>query len=136
MRKLLALLLLPILLIGMSGRVQADVNDFVINDFKADYYLSRNDNQGSLEIHEELTVTFSDLNHGILRALPQSYKGQSLNIEVISVDYRNEDGGGGGFSTYTDNGNLVLKIGEPDAVVTGQQHYSIKYKVDNVVSTR
>src|SRR5690349_8177878 len=87
----------------------ADVNDFVINRFNADYTLSRNDSQGELQVKESIQVTFSDQNHGILRALPDSYKGESLQLKVSDIT---RDGAAEPWTTYEENGNTVLRIGD------------------------
>lgn len=45
----------------------ADVNDFVITNFNADYTLTKADNQGQLQVVENIDVVFSYNKHGILR---------------------------------------------------------------------
>ena len=50
--------------------VFADVNDFIITNFDADYTLSADDPQGLLKVHEEISVDFSDNNNGIFRTIP------------------------------------------------------------------
>lgn len=107
------------------------VNDFIINDFTADYTLSNQDNQGLLEVREQITVTFSGNNHGLLRAIPSVYKDQDLHLQVDSVTYGN--GAAIPYTTYKENDNTVLKIGNPDRTVTGQQQYDISYHVENVI---
>ncbi len=109
----------------------ADVNDFVINDFSADYYLTNDDRQGTLRVTEQIDLTYSDNNHGILRAIPATYNGHSLKLKINQVS--SATGAPSQFSTYSQNGNTVLKIGAPNQTVTGHQRYTIEYTVNNVI---
>jgi uncharacterized membrane protein YgcG len=119
-----------LLLAFMPAIVHADVNNFTINNLDADYTLGTDDPQGTLAIHEELTVDFADYNHGILRALPKSYNHMPLHLRIGDVS---RDGSAEKFTTYTSNGNLVLKIGDAKQTVTGLHHYEINYKARNVL---
>jgi uncharacterized membrane protein len=110
----------------------ADVNNFTITSFAAQETLSRNNPHGELLINEDIKVHFTDNNHGLLRAIPESYKSNSLNIHNISVS--SSSGAPSSYTTYKSNGNLVLKIGEPTRTVTGDQDYLISYTLDNVIS--
>jgi uncharacterized membrane protein YgcG len=119
------------LLILHVPSASADVNDFVINDFSGDYTLTNADKQGELHIVEKIKLTFSDYNHGIVRALPNSYKDHRLQLHVTSVT--SDTNAPSQYSTYQSNGNTVLKIGSPSSTVTGAQEYTIDYTVDNVI---
>jgi uncharacterized membrane protein YgcG len=111
---------------------RAQVNDFIIHSFDADYTLSAEDPQGSLHVVENIDLTFRAFNHGILRAIPQRYKGHTLGLNVLSVS--SATGAPTQYSTYTQNGHTVLKIGDPNRTVTGEQNYRITYDVSNVIS--
>jgi hypothetical protein len=131
---------LKLMLVGMGFVIMcvlplpasADVNDFVIHSFSSDQTLTRNDPQGELRITEKIDLTFSDNNHGILRAIPDRYKHHSLQLKVQRVD--SASGAPSQFSTYKSNGNTVLKIGDPDRTVTGRQQYTIEYTLRNVIT--
>ncbi len=109
--------------------------DFTIKDFTADYYLSRNQ-VGTALLHsvEQITAQFPtyDQNHGILRALPESYLGHTVSLGIDSVT--DENGQALRYSTTSQNGNLVLKIGDPTLYVHGTKVYKIIYDQKNVVS--
>lgn len=112
-----------------------DVNDFYFDSFSGEYFLDQTDaGYGRLSIKEEIIAVFPDFNqnHGILRAIPEKYRGESLNLEVASVT--DENGSGYPYSTYSEFDNLVLKIGDPDIFVTGETTYNIAYSVENVVT--
>jgi len=119
-----------IILLPFSVQAQ-NFNDFVINDFSSEYTLTNNDKQGSLHVVEDIRVTFNGSNHGILRALPNRYKGHSLQLEIQEV--RSDSGAPTDFTTSTQNDNTVLKIGAADKLVTGPQAYRIEYDVHNVI---
>ncbi len=84
---------LKLLLIGVSflsivaapGLALADANDFTVTSFVADQTLSRADNQGELHVVERINVDFTDFNHGLLRAIPNNYKGHSLQLHVNKI---------------------------------------------------
>ncbi len=116
----------------VPAKAHADVTDFVITNFEADYYLNRNSSHGSLDVTEKIDVEFHDYNHGILRAIPKSYKHHPLKLKVKGVS--SPSGAPAQYTTYKSNGNTVLRIGDPSRTVTGVQSYEIKYSVQNVVS--
>lgn len=110
----------------------ADVNNFTVTDFTADYYLTNTDPQGQMHVVEKIKVDFTDNNHGILRAIPASYKKQPLNVHINSVT--SETGAPAQYTSSTQNDNDVLKIGDPNRTVTGNQEYTIDYTLQNVIT--
>jgi uncharacterized membrane protein YgcG len=112
-----------------------NIQDFKISQFTADYYLSRNtDHTAILKTIEDITAQFPsyDQNHGILRAIPESYLGHTINLKIDSIT--DENYAPRVYSTYHQNGNLVLKIGDKDTFVHGNQTYIITYESKNVVN--
>lgn len=112
-----------------------NTQNFTIESFEADYYLSKTDkNVSTMKVVEKITAEFPDFdqNHGILRAIPKEYKNNNLSVSVESVV--NPIGTAYRFSTYTENDNLVLRIGDPDSYVHGQTTYIITYQLRNVIS--
>lgn len=106
----------------------ADTQDFTISNFQVDYYLS-SDSEGRsvLKTIESITAVFPeyDQNHGIERALPSTYDGHSVSLDIESV--KDEDGIDQNYSQYDSNGNLVVRIGDPDKYVHGSKTYVIIY---------
>lgn len=108
--------------------------DFKFDSFSAQYYLDRTAGKtATLKVEETLVARFpdSDQNHGILRALPKTYQGHTVSLQIDSVT----DGAGyrRNYSSYSENNNLVLKIGDADVYVHGQQTYVITYHMRNVI---
>jgi uncharacterized membrane protein len=132
MRRLLLAVALALLILLAPSTVHADVNNFTITKFTADETLSRTDKQGTLHVRERIEVVFTDFNHGILRAIPTSYRGQSLKLHINSV--QTVAGAASQYTTYQSNGNTVLKIGDPNRTVTGKQTYLIDYTMQNVIA--
>ncbi len=111
-----------------------NINSFIIDSFDAKYILGKDDKDVStLDVKEKITAIFPDIdqNHGILRAIPMSYRDQDLGLDIKSV--RNENGQDIRYSTSEENNNLVLKIGNPYEYVHGRQVYVIDYKMKNVI---
>lgn len=77
-------------------------------------------------------VNFTDNNHGILRAIPESYKGHPLHIHINKIT--SDTDAPTQYTTSTSNGNEVLKIGDPTTTVTDGQEYTIDYTVKNIIS--
>lgn len=124
----LAVLGLILGLVTLSGSAQASVNNFYISDYKIDYHLTRDSESRSvLETTELITAEFPnfDQNHGIERAIPKSYDKHPTSVSVTSVT--NALGEGLNYTTYDSNDNLVVRIGDADRYVHGQQTYQIKY---------
>ncbi len=105
----------------------ANTNNFRISSFDIQYELSR-DSEGRsvLKTTELITAQFSEfnLNHGLERAIPASYDGHPVSIKLEEVT--NTDGNSQ-YSTETSNGVKMLRIGDPDEYVHGEQTYRIVY---------
>ncbi len=127
-----------ILLVASSSA--QGVQDFVITSFDASYELTNEDPQGLLKITETIELNFSGQNQGILRAIPNDYKGNKQNVKIVSVQratttsaeampYRQEP-----YFTYLENGNLIVRIGQAGVYITGPQSYELTYEVENVIT--
>lgn len=136
-RGLLLFVLTVSMLAGVGGGTVAaqSSQNFKISDFTADYYIGRTEQKvPTMEVNELIMAEFPSYNqnHGILRAIPTSYKGQPLDITIQSIT--NAEGQPYPFSTSTQNGNMVLKIGDPNSYVQGQTVYNIVYTLKNQIS--
>ena len=122
---IMALLLQP-------SHARADVNDFTVTSFDADYSLTNEDPQGTLHVIEKISVVFTDNNHGLIRAIPKKYKNQSLKLHINKIT--SDTQAPTGYSTTTQNDNLIVRIGDPSRTVTGSQEYTIDYTLQNVMT--
>jgi len=134
--KFLGLLALPLLLLAIFWLPSASAqnpDNFKIVSFEADYYLDRTaDKTSTLKVAEKIVAEFPDFdqNHGILRAIPKTYQDHTISLDVSSV--KDTAGNAYGYSTYAENDNLVLKIGDANRYVRGQITYLISYNMRNV----
>lgn len=119
----------------LTANVFASPNDFYFESFNADYFLAKNQqNRSTLEVTEQLVAMFpnTDQNHGIKRAIPKSYNGHLTHPKIQSVT--NQLGTALQYTTYTDNDNLVLQIGDANKYVYGRNEYIIKYNLSDVTN--
>jgi Predicted membrane protein (DUF2207) C-terminal domain/Predicted membrane protein (DUF2207) N-terminal domain len=108
-------------------------NNFSIQSFDADYYLSRTDsNRSEMNVVEKITVRFLPIgdNHGIERSIPNSYNGHTVHFAVVSV--KDDTQHNLEYTTYGSNGNTVIRIGDPNKLVGGIQTYVIDYQLQDV----
>lgn len=128
------LVLLTCLGVGAGPAQARDADDFTFESFAADYFVARDaDGGSSMRVVETLVAVFPDFdqNHGIERALPQRYAGVPLHTRVLAV--RDEAGTPLPYTTSSNEGFDVLRIGSPDAFVHGRVAYVIEYEVQDVV---
>lgn len=135
MKKLIFILVVTFLSFGgvLHQEAFADVNDFVVKKFEADYYLSKDsENRSVLKVIEEITVEFPDFdqNHGIERALPKKYQGHNSLQDDMKITRNGESEL---VSSKTENGNVVFRIGKVDEYVHGEQKYRLEYSYRDVI---
>lgn len=108
---------------------------FVITAFDADYHLERTtEGVPTMDVTERITADFTtpNTNHGIYRYLPTNYKDQPMGLKIISVS----DAYGNSYKVEKSkqNGNLVLRIGDPKKYVEGSNQYIIHYQYKNPIT--
>jgi uncharacterized membrane protein YgcG len=109
------------------------VNDFTISNYDIHYQLSQNDeNRSQLKTVETITAQFPqiDQNHGLERAIPQSYDGHPTGLKIQSVT--DESGSPQPYTTYDSNDNRVVRIGDKNVYAHGRQTYVITYTQQDV----
>jgi uncharacterized membrane protein YgcG len=87
----------------------------------------------TIEVTERIEYDFGEVEkHGIYRNIPYSYqaKTETYTADISSVLVTDEAGNPLPFSESRGNGELSLKIGDPDTTVTGTQVYIISYIVE------
>jgi uncharacterized membrane protein YgcG len=111
----------------------ASVDDFTISNYDIKYELSQDGSgRSQLKTVETITAEFPsyDQNHGIERAIPKSYDGHPVSLDIQSV--MKTDGTKWNYSSRTDNDNLVLRIGDANTYVHGTQTYVLTYSQRDV----
>ncbi|MCD1572014.1 DUF2207 domain-containing protein [Agromyces mediolanus] len=109
-------------------------DDFVFDSFDAVYELGTDaDGRSVLDTTETLVAVFPefDQNRGIRRAIPLSYDGHPVDLEVRSVT--DENGTPRAYSTEPDDDDEFLLVSiAGDEYVHGRQSYVIEYRQHNV----
>jgi len=86
---------------------------------------------GSVAVTEEIGVYFNVSRRGIFREIPISYRlptGERYRLRV-AVDEVLANGHPVPYRQYTERGNLVLRIGDPDRTVRWRVTYTVRYRV-------
>ncbi|MBU2509205.1 MAG: DUF2207 domain-containing protein [Patescibacteria group bacterium] len=105
----------------------------IIRDFKVDAELNAD---RTLQITENITYDFGEVErHGIFRFIPISYVRNkikyNLRPEVISVTM---DGESVSYEATRKQGELMIRIGDPDKTISGSHEYAITYKTDRAIN--
>ncbi len=131
MKKLIFTLCLATSMVFLGGFAKANVDDFTINNFDAEYVISNDKVGGSMITSEVLEVTFTDQNHGIFRSIPKQHRGYDTKLKINSIE---RDGNKEKYETSVQNNNLVLKIGDPNRTITGKHTYKIVYYQERIIN--
>lgn len=130
-----AILIVGTLFAAVPRSAKASTQDFTIQSFDADFYLSRNEAKTSLlSVDETIVAVFPnyDQNHGILRSIPETYQSHTVSLDALTVTDENK--APIPFSVSHQNDNTVLKIGNANTYVRGIHTYKIHYTLRNVIS--
>jgi len=92
----------------------------------------------TVNFKETIKYYFSAAKHGIFRFIPYRYLDQTNNknfqTSITDISVTDENNQAYQF-TESKNGNFIeLKIGDPDATITGEHTYVISYKVSGVIN--
>lgn len=110
----------------------AKANAETINIFKADYNLLQS---GHVEVTERIEYDFgfgAEERHGIYRFIPYKYildNGDTAYINISQIKVVDQDNQSYEFEKYKENGNVVIKIGDPNRTITGVHTYVLSYVV-------
>lgn len=110
--------------------------NIVFSKFDAKYNFSADEKGNTnLEITEDLSANFlrGGINHGIERAIPRFFDGKTIFNGEVEVKM---DGGSVLYSTYHNNGHVVVRIGDVNKFVYGRHDYQLKYSFKNVLLTK
>lgn len=89
----------------------------------------------SLEVTERITVFFDLPRRGIIREIPISYRihtGERYRLRLDLLDVL-QDEGPAAYETYREDGNFVVKIGDPGVLVRGLISYTLRYRVSRAL---
>lgn len=91
-------------------------------------------NDATIEVTERIVQDFAEAKekHGIFRVIPYSYQAgtETYTADITFVLVTDENGTPIPFNESRGNGELTLKIGDPDVVISGVRTYEISYTVE------
>src|ERR1700682_341130 len=121
--------------IGLSGpAVNAD-EDWTITSFHSRIVIGTD---SALTVQEDIQVDFgARQKHGIFRTIPLRYRYDDTHDRYYSLEVVGVTDGVKSI-THTDsidNDNYVIKIGDPNYLVTGANRYVITYKVAGTLNS-
>lgn len=132
-RALLAAVLLAVLAVPAASPARAeDDTGWTITSFDAHVEIQ---SDGSLEVVESIAVDFGSLQkHGLIREIPVDYEwaADTSKLRVIAIEPSSATdfkGRGLPWTDDQDGGYIVIRIGDPNATVSGKQQYRITYTV-------
>lgn len=114
--------------------VQAQDQGELIRQYKVHLTVNQDSSVG---VREDILYDFGDAQrHGIFRTIPYRYSGRGgiFKLRYSNISVTNESGVPYQFETSNVDGELQLKIGNPDSYVTGVNLYRITYKVDRAIN--
>ncbi|HXD80187.1 MAG TPA: DUF2207 domain-containing protein [Candidatus Acidoferrum sp.] len=122
------------LLVGLSAAGRSD-EGWVITSFHSDIVIAPN---SSLSITEDIQVDFGSLQqHGIFRTIPLRYRYSDTQDRFYVIDVRSVTDGTNPllYADSVDSDNEVIKIGDPNQLVSGKQRYVITYIVTGALNS-
>ncbi|MEG0314331.1 MAG: DUF2207 domain-containing protein [Erysipelotrichaceae bacterium] len=130
LRKYAAILMLMITLLFSNVNVMADVVDdaYYYDEIYVEYQV-KDDN--TFIVTETMNAVFNYEKHGITRTIPHSFKlerpdGSSTDVfGTIDNVHCNEN-----YEVTNMGRDSVIKIGDPDKLVSGKQQYTLRYEVN------
>lgn len=107
---------------------QANAEEFIIRRYNVTVQFTP---EGEANFEETIEVEYSSPRHGIFRFIP--YR-SNVNNKTVDRIIKNIDVQGFQFSSFKENENVVLKIGDPNTYVEGVQTYRVTYRVLNPIN--
>ncbi|MGN6220658.1 MAG: DUF2207 domain-containing protein [Microbacterium sp.] len=122
------------MLLATAGAVpaRADVEGFSFESLDVEYQLGRDaDGASTVTVVETFIALFPDIdqNHGIRRAVPDSYQGAPTDPQLVSIT--DENGTPRAAETESDDGFYYM-TSRADGFVHGRQTYVFTYTMHNV----
>ncbi len=124
---------LSLLAFGVVASAQSSER---IELFKTDIVVAKD---GSFKVTEHITYTFPEDRHGIYRCIPliHAEKPSSILRERyidISLGTIEMDGERTPYTQDRKNGEICIKVGDPETTITGTHEYIIQYTVAGAIS--
>lgn len=101
---------------------------YYIKDYHVDIDIKED---GSIYVTEDIDVFFTEKRRGIIRDIPIKYKwnGKLVSIKISDIQVPDHK-----TKKYRKKGKQFIRIGKVDKYITGDEHYTIKYKVKGALA--
>ena len=122
-----------VLLLAMTIPLPVRAADFVFDSFVSTMSVRAD---GTLDVQEIITVTFTSARRGIYRVIPTHYveeDGQEQILQVSNIGVTDEAGQSLTTSISNDEA-LSIRIGDANRTVIGEQTYVIHYTVEGALA--
>ena len=137
---LLAVITLSTFFAALPSDVFASADDFSFKKFNADYYLTKNtDDSSEMQVTETLVAEFPNYNqnHGIERKIPfLNQDGTNLTMESpdeLDIEVT-RNGASEPYTVVAYSDYFLVRIGDPNVYVQGEQTYVLKYKFIHTIT--
>ncbi|MBM2820850.1 MAG: hypothetical protein HW405_610 [Candidatus Berkelbacteria bacterium] len=136
MKKIIVLVILFFIFLILPQKASAtNIIEEQILKFHSDITINTD---SSVDVREEINYFFSSPRHGFYRKIPYHYKDASQDryfktpITILSVKDTQEYNWP--YEESRDGTDVILKIGDPNKTVEGEQTYIISYNVSGVIN--
>jgi len=128
------LILLPVQKIRAETVPADNLSEENIEELIVDITINKD---GTIDVKESIIYFFPDSRHGIYRNIPYlktNQEGKKFKLKIDNYKITDEKGKKYQFSKSVEDGDVVLKIGDPNKTITGTHTYVLSYKVSGALS--
>ena len=118
----IAILTMAIMLCFAMATVSAFAYDMTTDLYLVDVVVHENN---TYDITEKISVDFLEYKHGLYRYIPIGNYKDMGNMKINDIDVPDWN-----YETYSEDGNMVIKIGDADEVLLREQQYNIYYQME------
>jgi uncharacterized membrane protein len=126
-------IIFTLVLCGASLVLANAVKAETISNFSSDIQVQTD---GSIKVQETIQYDFGDLQrHGIFRDIYLDSAGVNPKLVIDEITVDDGQGQPQPFSLSQTSGQLEIKIGDPNRLITGSQVYRLHYRVQNALGS-
>ena len=118
----IVILTMAIMLCFAMATVSAFAYDMSTDLYLVDVVVHENN---TYDITEKISVDFLEYKHGLYRYIPIGNYKDMGNMKINDIDVPDWN-----YETYSEDGNMVIKIGDADEVLLREQQFNIYYQME------
>lgn len=137
MRRFLQFVLTALLFLAIQSPVSAHIEVFTehIRELQNTILIQED---GKIHIEERIVYDFTTIErHGIIRKIPyikENKEGKKFRMDIQIESVKDSDGNEYNFTSTTEDGEVLLKIGDANRTITGAHTYIITYTVSGAIT--